>query len=69
MRGFKIKNEYSEALGDLYEIVPKAVIAAVAVSSLTLGGDYIEEARTRFLTEWAALYTAGIVPQKPPEVK
>jgi len=60
-------NEYARALtADLFDTAPKAVIAAVAVSSLTNGGDHLAEARQRFLYEWDALWMAGIVPQEPP---
>ena len=63
----KIHNEYAAAVGgDVFEKCPKAVFAAVAVSSLTCGGDWLSEARARFVSEWWALYTAGIVLQKPP---
>jgi len=60
-------NEYAEAIDrDVYEKMPKAVIAAVAVSFATCGGDHIEEATNAMLVEWWTLYQAGIVPQKPP---
>lgn len=60
-------NEYASELrsGRLYDKCPKAVFAAVAVSLLTQGGDYLDEANLRILREWWALYLAGIVPQKP----
>lgn len=57
-------NEYSDSIG-YYERVPKAVFAAIAVSALTVGGDYLNEAEPRLAREWWALYNAGIVPQKP----
>ena len=60
-------NEYAGALGPLLDATPKNVLAAIAVSSLTCGGDYLEEAQERLLTEWWALYRAGIVPQRPPK--
>ncbi len=65
MPGFKISNEYAEALGDLYEKTPKAVFAAMAVSFFTTGGDHMEDLIDRFHDEWVALYNSGIVPQKP----
>jgi hypothetical protein len=61
-----LPNEYQEMLGKVFAKAPKAVIAAVAVSSLTSGGDYLAEAETRFIEEWWCLYEAKIVPQKPP---
>jgi hypothetical protein len=61
-------NEYADALGEpLYDAVPKAVFAAIAVSLVTCGGSYLEHA-DRILLEWAALYENGIVPQRPPKV-
>lgn len=67
MSANKLHNEYAAELGGkLYESCPKAVFAAIAVSSLTCGGDWLEEAKDRLLREWWALYRAEIVPQKPP---
>lgn len=65
MRGMKITNDYSEVLGELYARTPKAVFAAIAISALTAGGDYLDEAKERFLAEWVALHAAGIVKQPP----
>jgi len=63
----KKSNEYAQALsGRLYEDCPRAVFAAIAVSALTVGGDYLNEADFRLLREWWALYHCGIVPQRPP---
>ncbi len=60
-------NEYAAELGlDLFDKCPKSVFAAIAVSALTLGGDYLDEARIRVLKEWWVLHHNGIVPQKPP---
>lgn len=59
-------NEYSLALGRLYADAPKSVLAAVAVSLATVGGDYLEEAEQRVLDEWRVLHENGIVPQRPP---
>ncbi len=67
MRGFKIGNDYSQALSDVYNKAPKAVIAAVAVSMLTSGGDRLYEARELFLKEWETLHINGIIPQSPPK--
>jgi hypothetical protein len=63
--GIKIGNSYAEALGELYEKMPKAVLAAIAVSYATQGGDYLDEAKERVMDEWKALHANGIVPQKP----
>jgi hypothetical protein len=59
----KLTNEYVEVLGDLYDKTPKAVLAAIAVSALTNGGDELDEAQARLLAEWGALHANGIVPQ------
>lgn len=63
----KQTNEYAQQLGELYGRIPKAVFAAMAVSALTGGGDHLEQAQARILTEWDALYGSGIVAQKPPK--
>lgn len=65
-RGMKVKNEYAEAIREIYAQIPKAVLASIAVSCLTVGGDYINEATERVLEEWRILHENGIVPQKPP---
>ena len=74
MPGTKILNSYCFEMGqDLYESTPKAVFAAIAVSLLTCGGDWLEEGqeatRKRVIDEWTALHNSGIVKQKPPAVK
>jgi hypothetical protein len=62
----KVQNAYALSVGGaLYEEIPKAVWAAIAVSALTCGGDQIDEAAKRVAAEWWALYDAGIVPQPP----
>jgi hypothetical protein len=61
----KRHNEYAAVLGKMFEECPKAVLAAIAVSALTVGGDYLSEAQQRLADEWLALFEAGIVPQKP----
>lgn len=66
MPGIKITNEYARTLGGVYDDMPKAVLAAVAVSALTVGGDLLDEAAVRVVTEWDALHNAGIVPQPVP---
>lgn len=68
MKGFRTSNSYVKQLGALYAKVPKAVLAAIAVSSLTCGGDYIDRAEELLLWEWSCLWRNGIVPQKPPRV-
>ncbi len=71
----KIGNGYATAVNampgdpakvrDLYNAIPKAVWAAIAVSFGTRGGDLLDEAREIVLREWWVLYQNGIVPQKP----
>lgn len=58
-------NEYAAQLGAMFDEMPKSVLAAIAVSALTCGGDYIEEAAARVAHEWAILNENGIVPQRP----
>jgi len=60
----KVKNEYSRQLKD-YDRIPKAVLAAIAVSFATQGGDFLDEANERIFEEWQILYQSGIVSQKP----
>ncbi len=67
-RGFKLKNGYQKALGDMYAETPKAVFAALAVSLIMqLDGDDSPAGRirNRLLGEWTVLHQNGIVPQKP----
>lgn len=61
-----LRNEYADELETVFDHAPKTVLAAVAVSALTIGGDYLEEAKQRVVTEWNALHAAGIVPQPVP---
>lgn len=65
--GMKQGNEYAAEVGDLYNVAPKAVWAAIAVSLATCGGDRLDEARALVLHEWRALHTAGVVKQEPPK--
>lgn len=63
----KLGNEYADSLGIWFFMdCPKAVFAAIAVSVLTVGGDYLNEAQARILKEWDILYQNGIVPQPVP---
>ena len=63
--GHKLGNEYAAMLGDLYNAMPKAVLGAIVASYASTGGDWPENVERNVLTEWWALYNAGIVPQKP----
>ena len=63
-------NGYVDAMGkDIFEKCPKTVLAAIAVSALTLGGDEIQHARKRILNEWKCLFNSNIITQKPPIIK
>lgn len=66
MRLGNITNPYAEALGDVLDKAPKTVLAAIAVSYASVGGDYLELVRENVLREWWTLYENGIVKQKPP---
>ena len=57
---------YSNDRNCLYTKCPKSVFAAIAISSLTVGGDKLDEARDRVLAEWWTLYDNQIVSQRPP---
>lgn len=59
-------NNYVDAMGlELFGAIPKTVLAAIAVSALTCGGDQLESAARRIALEWEILHGNGIVPQKP----
>jgi hypothetical protein len=63
----KIHNEYSTQLeSGLYDRIPKAVLAAIAVSLTSVGGEELERAQKRIMWEWECLHMNGIVPQTPP---
>lgn len=66
MPGMKVTNEYAREIRDVYDDMPKAVLAAIAVSALTVGGDRLDAATVRVVTEWDTLHAAGIVPQPVP---
>lgn len=61
----KKHNEYAARLDEIYARTPKAVLAAIAVSMLSSGGDHMEGVADRVLDEWRVLYLNGIVPQRP----
>lgn len=63
----KLSNAYVQELDpSVYDAVPKAVLAAVAISALTGGGDHLDHATQRIVTEWHTLHQAGVVPQPVP---
>lgn len=75
-RGVKLTNTHAKALGLLYDDVPKAVLAAIAVEMLrdqyapgipldTEGG--AQGAKDAIVAEWVHLHRLGIVPQEPPK--
>lgn len=60
-------NEFARALGPVYAAAPKEVLAAIAVSSLTVGGGFLAEAGDRAALEWERLHAAGVVAQPLPK--
>ena len=64
-------NEYAAALGNDYNLMPKAVLAAIAVSLAVRvnGEEDFAAARELVVSEWEALYRNGIVTQKSPLTK
>lgn len=65
----KARNVYDAKLGRAYSRMPKALLAALAVSFAILvhgEGPTDDEVRQAILDEWKTLYDAGIVQQKPP---
>lgn len=58
-------NEYARLL-PYFDRIPKTVLAAIAVSYASHGGDHLDEAAANVAREWATLYQNGIVRQKPP---
>jgi hypothetical protein len=65
MRGIKITNEYSRVLGPLYERMPKAVLAAVAVSFAHRMSGGFDAVPSTVMDEWQTLFDNGLVTQKP----
>lgn len=64
---FKTENAYQKVLSrKLYERMPKAVLAAIAVSyaSRQTNEDF-SLVEAEILKEWSILNANGIVPQKP----
>ena len=45
-----LRNEYADLLPYL-NTIPKSVLAAIAVSALTCGGDYLDQAAERVASE------------------
>jgi hypothetical protein len=61
-------NQYVDSLPPfVFDKIPKAVWAALAISALTCGGDYLEEATKRIVEEWTILNQNGIIKQAPPK--
>ena len=58
-------NNYVTAIDGIYANTPKAVLAAIAVSLATCGGEHIDEAENQLLKEWRILHDNGIIPQSP----
>ena len=63
----KTLNEYVGAVPcAVYEDIPKAVWAAIAISLATCGGDRLDDATRAIVHEWSLLNQNGIVPQAVP---
>lgn len=60
-----IRNQYSNQL-PYFDAIPKAVLAAIAVSFASSGGDELDHAAQNVAREWVTLHENGIVRQKPP---
>ena len=63
---FRTTNEYQRLIVD-YDKIPKAVLAAIAVSALNLAfcEDDLDKVNEALINEWNVLHSAGIIPQKP----
>lgn len=62
----KKTNEYAQQLDlTFYEKIPKAVLAAIAISFAHRIHGESSDTTHNLQDEWRALYTNGIVPQKP----
>ena len=48
----KKSNEYADELLGIYDEIPKAVLAAIAVSFATCGGDHLDHAKNYIADEW-----------------
>jgi hypothetical protein len=63
----KMHNDYSKTISPkLYVRIPKAVLAAIAVSFATNGGELLDDVDTLLLNEWAILFENKIILQRPP---
>ena len=63
-----VSNEYVDQIDrKLFYRIPKAIFAAIAISALTQGGDFLEDAQERLVNEWKILYENRIVLQRPPK--
>jgi hypothetical protein len=62
----KLPNDYERVLGGFFDDCPKAVLAAIAVSYATCGGDRLNEGLSALALEWDRLHQTQIVPQALP---
>lgn len=64
----KTTNAYVGALPDIYDKIPKAVLAAVAVSfAIRLDGEgNVKAVQQMIVDEWLALHEAGILDAQDP---
>lgn len=67
----KTSNEYAELITN-YDQIPKAVLAAIAVSFIVNQGGVAaneEDTTAAIMQEWTTLHAQGFVPQKPVKIK
>lgn len=63
----RLSNPYADIVpSSVYEVIPKTVWAAIAVSFATCGGDTLDDATRAIVHEWSILHQNGIVPQPVP---
>lgn len=62
------KNEFAHMLGQgVYDETPKEVWAAIAISHMSIGGDWPELAAVNLAKEWQNLFDGRIVSQPVPK--
>ena len=65
--GNHLHSEYSAALGRLFDLMPKTVLAALTVSlAMKEYGDDIPRVQKALLDEWRVLFQQQIIAQPPP---
>ena len=62
----KARNNYVDGIPlQLYNRIPKAVWAALALSYASQGGENFNGVMDKIFDEWSKLYLNDVVPQKP----